>query len=260
MQTGRWCFANRTFTPMIIYPLSEGQFTVDQTKVFVPFDAGHDELNRRPAGSLLVEIQPFVIITSSDVILLDAGLGYRLGEELQIHRQLKAVGVQPGQVTKVILSHLHKDHMGGIAYEDAASGWQASFPHATYYAQKTELEYALSMSSASYLPSLLHWLSSYERLVLLDGTTTIGSSIHCELSGGHCPFHQVIRISENNQLVFYGGDEAPQLQQMKHRFVAKYDKDGKKAMQLRAQWWQQAETEHWTFLFYHDLTNAVYHR
>jgi hypothetical protein len=31
-------------------------------------------------------------------------------------------------------------------------------------------------------------------------------------------------------------------------------------MQLRAQWWQQAETEQWTFLFYHDVTNAVYRR
>jgi hypothetical protein len=32
---------------------------------------------------------------------------------------------------------------------------------------------------------------------------------------------------------FFGGDDAPQLQQMKHRFVAKYDFDGKKAMELR---------------------------
>jgi hypothetical protein len=59
---------------MIIHPLSEGQFTVDQTKVFVPFDASQHQLTARPAGSLLVEIQPFVVITSQDVILLDAGL------------------------------------------------------------------------------------------------------------------------------------------------------------------------------------------
>jgi glyoxylase-like metal-dependent hydrolase (beta-lactamase superfamily II) len=245
---------------MIVYPLSEGQFTVDQTKVFVPFDASLDELNQRPAGSLLVEIQPFVVITSSDVILLDAGLGYRVGEELQIYRQLNAAGIRPEQITKVILSHLHKDHMGGIAYEDATGQWQASFPQATYYVQKTEFDYALSMTSTSYLPSLLRWLLSYEKLMLLDGATTIGPTIRCEPSGGHCPFHQVVWISENDQIVFYGGDEAPQLQQMKHRFVAKYDKDGKKAMQLRAQWWQQAETEQWTFLFYHDVTNAVYRR
>jgi len=244
---------------MVIYQLSEGKFTVDQTKVFVPFDATNDKLTDRPAGSLLVEIQPFVVITSGDVILLDAGLGYSVGAELQLYHQLKAVGVQPEQVTKVILSHLHKDHIGGIAYA-AQSGLHPAFPNANYYVQREELSYALSTSSSSYIPSLLQWLSSYERLVLLDGPTQINDAIRCEPSGGHCLYHQVIWIAENGQTIFYGGDEAPQLQQMKHRFVAKYDKDGKRAMELRAKWWQQSEPEKWTFLFYHDIANAVYHR
>lgn len=251
---------------MIIYPLSEGQFTVDQTKVFVPFHVDQHQLTDRPVGSLLVEIQPFVIITANDIILLDAGLGYCVDNELQIHHQLKAVGVQPEQVTKVIISHLHKDHIGGIAYTNdntslgGASTWYPAFSNATYYVQREELAYASSMASASYLPSLLQWLSSYERLTLLEGTSHIGDNIRCEITGGHCPFHQAIWISEGDRIVFYGGDEAPQLQQMKHRFVAKYDKDGKKAMQLRAQWWQQSEQEKWTFLFYHDLSNAVHDR
>lgn len=244
---------------MIIHPLSEGQFTVDQTKVFVPFDAAQHEVTTRPTDSLLVEIQPFVVITSHDVILLDAGLGYYVGAELQLHHQLRSVGLQPAQVTKVILSHLHKDHMGGIGYSDQ-SVIHPAFPNAHYYVQREELQYALTTQTTSYLPTLLQWLSSYEGLVLLDGATQINDAIRCEPSGGHCPFHQVIWISENGQTVFYGGDEAPQLQQMKHRFVAKYDKDGKRAMELRAQWWQTAEQEHWTFLFYHDVTNAVFRR
>jgi hypothetical protein len=61
---------------MKILPLSEGAFTIDKTKVFVPFDTEKEELNSRPPGSLLVEIQPFVIVTDKDVILLDTGLGY----------------------------------------------------------------------------------------------------------------------------------------------------------------------------------------
>ncbi len=53
---------------MKIIPLSEGAFTVDKTKAFVPFDHAKDQLNDRPAGSLLVEIQPFAIITSKDIL------------------------------------------------------------------------------------------------------------------------------------------------------------------------------------------------
>ena len=44
---------------MKIIPLSEGAFTIDKTKQFVPFNKDEDDLQQRSTGSLLVEIQPF---------------------------------------------------------------------------------------------------------------------------------------------------------------------------------------------------------
>ena len=61
---------------MNIFPLSEGSFTIDQTKVFIPFDVHSDNLQERPRGSLLVEIQPFLVVTDDDIVLFDSGLGY----------------------------------------------------------------------------------------------------------------------------------------------------------------------------------------
>ena len=58
-----------------IIPLSEGAFTVDGTKTFIPFDEARDDLAARPRGSLLVEIQPFLLVTARDCILIDTGLG-----------------------------------------------------------------------------------------------------------------------------------------------------------------------------------------
>jgi hypothetical protein len=37
---------------MQIIPLSEGTFTIDKTKLFVPFDEEKHELQERPVGSL----------------------------------------------------------------------------------------------------------------------------------------------------------------------------------------------------------------
>jgi cobalamin biosynthesis Mg chelatase CobN len=54
------------------------------------------------------------------------------------------------------------------------------------------------------------------------------------------------------------GDDAPQLQQMKSRFVAKYDFDGKKCMELRQAWLEKAKQEGWTFLFYHDISTPIW--
>jgi hypothetical protein len=45
---------------------------------------------------------------------------------------------------------------------------------------------------------------------------------------------------------------------MKSKFIAKYDFDGKKAMQLRQQWWEQGKNEKWAFLFYHDINTPIF--
>src|SRR5690349_10825611 len=92
-----------------VIPLSEGSFTIDKTKIFVPFDTDKDNLQSRPAGSLLVEVQPFVVITQKDVLLLDAGLGFTKNGELQLIGLLKKNGIEPSSITKVLMSHLHKD-------------------------------------------------------------------------------------------------------------------------------------------------------
>src|SRR5262245_25479549 len=100
---------------MKIIPLQEGSFTIDQTKRFIPFNLSKDDLQQRSKGSLLVEVQPFVVITSEDVLLLDTGLGFEKDGVLQLHKNLMEAGINPSEVTKVLLSHLHKDHAGGIS-------------------------------------------------------------------------------------------------------------------------------------------------
>lgn len=243
---------------MRIIPLSEGQFTVDGSKRFIPFDGSRHHLQERSSGSLLVDIQPFVVVTSTDVLLLDAGLGYTVDGVLQIHQHLAAQGISPAVVTKVLMTHLHKDHSGGLLIPDRAGGNPLSFPNAQIYIQRQELELALSSNTASYPKEQLLPLQQHTQVVLLDGDGTLSGNIRYQMTGAHSPFHQVFWISEGEQQVFFGGDDAPQLQQMRSRFVAKYDYDGRKCMELRRQWWEQGQLEGWTFLFYHDIKTPVF--
>jgi glyoxylase-like metal-dependent hydrolase (beta-lactamase superfamily II) len=240
---------------MKIIPLSEGSFTIDQTKAFVPFDKNKDELQQRPTGSLLVEIQPFVVITAKDVILLDTGLGFTNDNGiLQIHQNLIDNDIDPLSVTKVLLSHLHKDHAGGIRKHDKVLQQSfLSFPNATYYVNREELAFALENKTASYVPEMFALLKDSDKMVLLEREGVIDNYITYQMTSAHSPFHLVYWIHEDVQTIFFGGDDAPQLQQMKSRFVAKYDYDGKKTMQLRSEWWEVGKREKWTFLFYHDI-------
>lgn len=239
---------------MKIIPLSEGAFTIDQTKVFVPFDLNNDKLNDRPRGSLLVEIQPFLVITDHDVILLDAGLGFSTNGVMQLYDNLAVYGFSAHDITKVLMSHLHRDHAGGLTLKDTYHGsWHLSFPQATHYIHRQELEFALHGQNASYDAEKLSILEAHERVVLLSDEGIIDDYIKHQHSGGHSPYHQVFWINSNDKTVFFGGDEAPQLQQMKTKFVAKYDYNGKRAMELRQQWWEEAKIEQWEMLFYHDI-------
>ena len=244
---------------MTIIPLSEGAFTIDKTKLFVPFDTGHDDLQSRPVGSLLVEVQPFAIVSPDDILLLDTGLGFEKDGVLQIHRNLLDAGIDPSKVTKVLMSHLHKDHAGGMSQVLSDGSRQLAFPNAQYYVQRRELDYAFEKGPSSYLREELQILKDQpDRVVLLDGDGVVDGYIRYEVTGAHCPYHQSFMIVDAGERVFFGGDVAPQLQQMKSRFVAKYDFDGKKAMELRQEWWQKGKEEGWTFLFYHDVKQPVY--
>jgi glyoxylase-like metal-dependent hydrolase (beta-lactamase superfamily II) len=243
---------------MTIIPLSEGAFTVHKTKAFLPFDPAKDDLQKRSKGSLLVEIQPFLIVTEKDVLLLDTGLGFLHGDEMQIHHLIRKAGVDPNSVTKVLLSHLHKDHVSGAGRKQADGNRLATFPQAIYYLQQRELDYATEKGFPSYEPETFSFLENFSGLVKLEGNGLIDGYIRYELTGGHTPFHQVFHIEAENEHAFFGADVAPQLNQMKNRFVAKYDYDGRKCMELRQKWWTQGEKEGWTFLFYHDIKNPVW--
>ncbi len=243
---------------MKIIPLSEGAFTIDKSKVFVPFALSKDELQTRPVGSLLVEIQPFVVITAKDIILLDTGLGFSLEGKLQIYNNLEKNGINNLQITKVLLSHLHKDHAGGISIKDKLGHYTLAFPNATYYLPKEELDYGFETGFPSYISDEFSILLNNNKTALLDNSGTIDNYIYYELVGGHSPFHHAFWIKEKGEIIFFGGDVTPQLQQMKSKFVAKYDFDGKKSMELRQKWWHQGHQENWTFLFYHDIKTPYF--
>lgn len=242
-----------------IHPLSEGIFTIGHDKEFVPFNIETDELNDRPVGSLLVEVQPFLVITKNDIIVLDTGLGFKTQEGiLQIHHNIRLHGYEPAQVTKVLLSHLHKDHAGCLVFTDNNGLISTTFPNAEYYIYREEADFALKKGLPSYYPHDIEPLLATNQVRWLDGTTgTIDGYITFMHSGGHCPYHIVYLIQEEGEKLFFGGDEAPQLKQLKMKYVAKYDFDGKKAMQLREQYADKGRNENWNFMFYHDVKTPV---
>jgi glyoxylase-like metal-dependent hydrolase (beta-lactamase superfamily II) len=239
---------------MRILPLSEGSFTIGKDKLFHPFNEATDDLDSRSKGSLLVEVQPFCIVHQKDVMMLDTGLGFLADGQMQVHANLKKQGMEPEQVTKVLLTHLHKDHAGGVSYADRLGNARLAFPNATYFVQRREYEFAEKTGSPSFIVEEFHAFDTSPRVFWLnDDEGSIDGYIRYKLTAGHSPYHQVFWIEGDGQTIFFGGDEAPQHKQMLSRMVAKYDYNGKKSMELRQQWWQEGKEKNWTILYYHDV-------
>lgn len=236
---------------MKIIPLQEGNYVVNSEKEFkliseFPLDSG-----------LKMAIQPFLVITQNDYILIDLGLGFHKNGKPFIHHLLETHNIAPEQITKVLISHFHKDHIEGIGYFEGDTFIQ-NFPDATLYMQKRELDFALEQQHPSYDLKILNEIKTFSNVKMLEyDKGKITNEIFYKVSAGHSPFHQVFWIKENNEITFYGADDLPQEIYLKMHVAYKTDFDGKRAMESRKKWEQEAKEGHWKVLLYHDMKKPV---
>jgi len=237
---------------MRIIPLHEGNYSVNKNKEFSVLT------ETSPAADLKMSITPFLVITGPDIVLLDVGLDTLKHNKPLIYQCLDQADIKPTQITKVLLSHLHKDHIEGL-WRTEAGQWVPNFPKAQIFLQERELEFALQQTNApAYNNILLEKLSKLPNKVLMnDDEGLVTNEIAFEVTGGHSPFHQVFWIREADEIAFYGADNLPQRSYLKIPIAYKSDYDGRKAMVLRQEWEKKAKAEHWKILLYHDLKVPV---
>lgn len=240
---------------MKIIPLKEGNFSASRTKDFTLLT--HENFDT--VKGIKMSVQPFLIITENDYILLDAGIGWKNAEgKTVVSELLERENVRPEQITKLLLSHLHKDHIDG-SIEKTDHGFIPTFPNAEIYIQKRELAFAMeNQGNPSFDFDTLEKLITLPNIVWMDEDQgKITDEISFEVVGGHTPFMQVFWIRENGETVFYGADDLPQASYLKYHLAYKSDFDGRKAMELRLEWQKKAAEEQWKILLYHDLDKAV---
>ncbi|MFP8892628.1 MBL fold metallo-hydrolase [Chryseobacterium sp. EZn1] len=240
---------------MKIIPLKEGNFSASKTKDFTLLT----EENFDKAGGIKMSVQPFLIITENDYILLDAGIGWKNSTGTTVVSEiLEKENIRPEQVTRLLLSHLHKDHIEG-AVKLTENGFEAAFPNAQIYIQKRELDFAMeNKGNPSFDFEILEKLIQLPNITWMnDDKGQITDEISYEVAGGHTPFMQVFWIRENNETVFYGADDLPQASYLKYHLAYKSDFDGRKAMELRLKWEKEARENRWKILLYHDLDKTI---
>lgn len=236
------------------YSLFEGSYSVDITKRFIPFDPEKDDPKSRP-GSLFIHVHPFLLDSPDGLLIFDTGLGYTgTSGKLQIVENIEKLDFSTADVSYVLMSHLHKDHVGGMV--DMATR-KPVFENATYVIQQKEWENVRADLSDESLNEIWTILADNADIQFVDGDGQVTDGIHYEVSGAHTEYHQVFHVYTDDSHYFFGGDVLPEPEELFVNFVAKYDLDGRLARDLRKKYWVEGAPEGWKFLFYHSKNIAI---
>ncbi|MGX9355796.1 MBL fold metallo-hydrolase [Roseobacteraceae bacterium S113] len=166
-----------------------------------------------PASDMSVPLNVYLLQSSTETILIDAGMGMfdLLGPGFgHLTTALKMLGVRPSDVTKLVVTHAHPDHVGGLV-----SNGQAVFANAELAIAEKEHAYWMDPASHARAPvgaqSLFRMaqsaLSPYSnRLLLVQNHEEVAPGLTLELSPGHTPGHSILHLDGGDQELLFIAD------------------------------------------------------
>ena len=260
-----------------VISLPTGLFGLDGGAMFgtvpkVLWEKSHptDKFNR-----IQLEARALLLLSNEKKIIIDTGngadfvvkYGTRLGQKFAEMYNISATGkpaildaldqhgLKPEDITDVILTHFHFDHAGG-GTTTQGENLVPSFPKATYYVQKDNLETAKEPNlreKASYFPANFEPLLAAGVLEILDGPLdNLLPGISLRLSYGHTKGQQNVFISDNNNTLVYCADVIPTASHVKLAWVMGYDLNPVLLIEEKRKILKEAGENNWLLFFEHD--------
>ena len=197
----------------------------------------------------IVTIQIWVVHAGGNVILIDSGVGNFKNRAAPRMNQLntllmpwlEAAGAAPHQVTHVVHTHLHTDHVGGNTVEQDGR-WVPAFPNARYLMPRAEFDYWKAeydagdkmVQAGSFADSVLPVLDAGLVDFIEPGQEVAGCLLGEDVSG-HAPGMLSFRLRSNGEEGMFSTDtmHSP-IQVANPHWNDRYVLDAGRALQSRA--------------------------
>lgn len=248
---------NNIKTDTIAHPLYEGTFSVGLDKKFNRIGR-----NDSPAkGALKISLNPFLIQSGDKNILFDVGIG-DFGEDTStdtIKDNLEEFGLTEYDITDIFASHLHYDHIGGLAGRSSGY-WELTFPEAKVWVSQKEWDKVMGMDEFydEEKTEFAHFLDAKADLHFLDEEDQPYPEVKVKKIGGHTEFSQVLLFDDGQQKYLMAGDVLATRGEVNRKFAAKYDYDAEQSMQARKELTRKAYEEQYTVMGYHDSHHPLF--
>lgn len=229
-----------------VIALTDGTIGVDFLALLTNTKPGEVEslLAREYVKPTAVEasMNAYLIQLDNKLILVDTGAGELLGPKLdKLPDSLRSIGIQPEQITDILLTHIHPDHSGGLTV-----GGRRVFPNATVHVNKLELDYWTNKSLGEKAPeptktffqqadqTVTPYIKSGQ-VKTFDGEVELFPGLRTVAGYGHTPGQTYYVLESNGEKLAFWGDtvHVQDVQFADPSVTVKFDVDPKAAAAQR---------------------------
>ncbi|MCK4204739.1 MBL fold metallo-hydrolase [Brucella pituitosa] len=214
------------------------------------------EENLLPTDRFVNSFTPVLINTGKELVLFDTGMGAGAREAGQgkLISALEASGYKAGDVSLVVLSHFHPDHIGGLM-EDG----KPAFANARYAAGQREFDFwtdpARLESPAKTVAQMVekNVKPLAEKTTFIDDGKEVVSGIHAIGAYGHTPGHLAFRVESDGKSLMLISDTANHsvITLQRPDWHVSFDIDKDMAVETRKRIFDMIATDRLPFIGYH---------
>ena len=261
---------------MKLYPINNGFFKLDGGAMFgvVP-QSLWQRTNPADSKNMCTWAMRSLLIEDGDrLMLIDTGIGdkqsekffshYYLHGEDSLDKSLASNGFSRGDITDVLLTHLHFDHCGGsIQYGNSERTFtEPAFKNAHFWSNDKHWEWATNPNpreKASFLTENIKPIEESGQLKFIERTDRITKNVFNNtdvfFADGHTESQIIPMISYKGRTVVFMADLLPSTGHIPLPYVMGYDTRPLLTMDEKKVFLDMAADNDWVLFLEHDSVN-----
>ena len=250
-----------------LYSVETSEFGLDGGAMFgiIPKPVWEKKVSADELNRVNMVTRSLLLVSDEKKILIDTGNGTKWEEkykqiydintdQFNIEKSLGKYGFSSEQITDVICTHMHFDHIGGNT-KIKSGEVVPTFPNAKYWISEENWKLANHPSqkdAGSFIEHDWKVLAENQMIEIIDGREPFIEGIETFVTHGHTPglLHPI--VSDGSNKLFYGADIFPMVAHIPIPWVMAYDVQPVVTMEEKQKLLQKMEREDWILFFEHD--------